>query len=366
MLPDSTSDQPRWGAALADVRCWCALWLWLTITSLVRAEVLDLASSSNEDLKLTGSGLRPFQLAVVINEADPYSVLTGEYYARERRLPAENIIRVRFERPGETLGPESFTAVRAEVAKQTPGHVQAYALAWTFPYRVGCMSMTSAFAFGFDEAYCAQGCNPTRINRYFNANSSEPYRDYGIRPSMMLAANSLQDAKRLIKRGLRADGSFPTGTAYLIKSSDPARGVRAALYPEVLRRLSSRFIIREAAEPIQDVNDVMFYFIGMSGVPRINRNRFLPGAVADHLTSFGGLLQGSQQMNVLRWLKAGATASFGTVVEPCNFIDKFPHPGVLMSHYLDGDSVIEAYWKSVRTPGQGLFVGEPLAKPFGL
>jgi xylose isomerase len=27
--------------------------------------------------------------------------------------------------------------------------------------------------------------------------------------------------------------------------------------------------------------------------------------------------------------------------------------------------LIEAYWKSVAWPGQGLFVGEPLARPWG-
>ena len=37
---------------------------------------------------------------------------------------------------------------------------------------------------------------------------------------------------------------------------------------------------------------------------------------------------------------------------------------VLLPHYFRGETVIEAYWKSVRMPGQGLFVGEPLARPY--
>ncbi|MFM9916328.1 MAG: hypothetical protein ACKVOX_11015, partial [Rhizobacter sp.] len=44
--------------------------------------------------------------------------------------------------------------------------------------------------------------------------------------------------------------------------------------------------------------------------------------------------------------------------------EKFPEIGVLMGHYLGGETLIEAYWKSVRMPGQGVFVGEPLARPF--
>jgi hypothetical protein len=52
------------------------------------------------------------------------------------------------------------------------------------------------------------------------------------------------------------------------------------------------------------------------------------------------------------------------VVEPCNYPAKFPVPAIVMAHYLQGETLIEAYWKSVQMPGQGLFIGEPLARPF--
>lgn len=29
------------------------------------------------------------------------------------------------------------------------------------------------------------------------------------------------------------------------------------------------------------------------------------------------------------------------------------------------EMLIEAYWKSVAMPGQGIFIGEPLANPYG-
>jgi hypothetical protein len=69
-------------------------------------------------------------------------------------------------------------------------------------------------------------------------------------------------------------------------------------------------------------------------------------------------------MSSLRWLEAGATGSYGAVVEPCNYPAKFPVPAVVMAHYLQGETLIEAYWKSVQMPGQGIFIGEPLARPF--
>jgi hypothetical protein len=53
------------------------------------------------------------------------------------------------------------------------------------------------------------------------------------------------------------------------------------------------------------------------------------------------------------------------VVEPRNFPSKFPDPGVLIAAYVNGATLVEAYWKSVEMPGQGIFIGEPLARPFG-
>jgi uncharacterized protein (TIGR03790 family) len=111
---------------------------------------------------------------------------------------------------------------------------------------------------------------------------------------------------------------------------------------------------------------VMFYFTGLTHVKAIGSNRYLPGAIADHLTSSGGKLFGSRQMSILRWLDAGATASYGTVVEPCAFTQKFPNPGIVIERYLNGESLIEAYWKSVAWPGQGVFVGEPMAAPYAV
>ncbi|OHE57407.1 MAG: hypothetical protein A2X71_08180 [Thiobacillus sp. GWE1_62_9] len=118
------------------------------------------------------------------------------------------------------------------------------------------------------------------------------------------------------------------------------------------------------ANALENKADVMFYFTGLTHVPALDRNTFLPGAVGDHLTSAGGVLFGGSQMSSLAWLQAGATGSYGAVVEPCNFPAKFPVPAIVMAHYLQGETLIEAYWKSVQMPGQGLFIGEPLARPF--
>jgi len=108
----------------------------------------------------------------------------------------------------------------------------------------------------------------------------------------------------------------------------------------------------------------MVYQTGQLQVPYLESLTFMPGALADHLTSSGGDLLGTAQMSSLRWLEAGATASYGTVSEPCNYWQKFPHPAILLNTYLSGASAIESYWKSVAWPAQGLIIGEPLAAPY--
>ncbi len=310
--------------------------------------------------------LGPRNLAVIVNDADPLSIRIGEYYQAMRHIPNANIIHIRFT-PGEAvMPPAQFRALKVRVDALTPHNVQAYALTWTEPYRVGCMSITTAFAAGFHLAYCASDCRPTKYDPYFDSPSHAPYTDFGIRPTMALAGTSFQQVKRLIDRGVASDGTFPHGTGYLLSTSDRTRNVRATMYPEIVAELGKTIRLRIVhANFIANKKNVLFYFTGIARVQALRTNHFLPGAIADHLTSFGGQLLGSSQMSSLAWLKAGATGSYGTVVEPCNLIDKFPSPGVLMRYYLEGESLIEAYWKSVAMPGQGIFIGEPLAAPYG-
>jgi len=306
------------------------------------------------------------QLALVVNTADPLSVAIGEYYAERRAIGFQNVIRVSIPPGRAALTRQEFEKLKRVVDARTNPRVQAYALAWALPYRVECMSITSAFAYGYDDALCSQGCKPTRPSRYFNSKTREPYADLGLRPAMALAARTLGEAKALIDRGVAADRTRPPGTAYLVSTSDELRNVRSRGYPLAVKAAGERFEVRTVhADALTYRTDVLFYFTGAARVP-LDTVRFVPGAMADHLTSSGGVLDAGEggQMSALAWLEAGATASYGTVVEPCNLPQKFPHPAVAIAHYLAGETAIEAYWKSVRMPGQGIFVGEPLAAPF--
>lgn len=289
----------------------------------------------------------------------------GDYYIARRGIPPGNVVHLQLGSPRRVLAPEKFERARGDLLVRMPMHVQALLLTWTYPYRVGCMSVTSAFAFGYARRHCAEGCRPTAPNPYFDAPSTRPWDDFRVRPTMLLAARSVASGKALVDRGLASDGSAPAGRAYLVITSDRARNSRAPRFPLVRAALGDRVaveLLRTAGLYARE--DVLFYFTGTPRVPHLETLRFRPGALADHLTSAGGRLEGDGQMPALDWLEAGATASYGTVVEPCNFPQKFPDPLIAMRRYLDGETALEAYWKSVVWPGQGLFIGEPLARPW--
>jgi uncharacterized protein (TIGR03790 family) len=317
-------------------------------------------------LSLPAYRLQANELAVIVNDADPLSVQIGAYYMKARHLPVDNLLHVSFPPGRAGMAAADFNRLRRTIEQATPANIQAYAITWVAPYRVGCMSITSALTFGFDKSWCsAHRCAPTRHSPYFGYRGAAPYRDLGIRPTMSIAAASLADARALIDRGVAADASLPPGTAYLVSTNDKARNVRSVWYPRIVDAMQG-WIDTQVVETdaLRDRHDVLFYFTGKIRVNGLDTLTFRPGAVADHLTSAGGQLTGTGQMSALRWLQAGATGSFGTVVEPCNLLGKFPNPGVLIDSYTAGSTLIEAYWKSVQQPGEGIFIGEPLAAPF--
>ena len=90
-------------------------------------------------MELPKTGLVPEELAVVVNDNDPMSASIAEYYRERRRVPSRNILHVRFPTNGPNLPRNAFKQIRESVMEQTGPNIQAYALAWTRPYRVDCI-----------------------------------------------------------------------------------------------------------------------------------------------------------------------------------------------------------------------------------
>jgi uncharacterized protein (TIGR03790 family) len=363
-----------------------------TISALATALSSALSSahaSPQPTLSLPRASLAPADLAVLVAQGDALSEAVALAYQKARGIPAANIIRLAVRTGSDSISDSDFASLKAEIDARLPAGVQASLVTWTQPSRVvgtspaaasgaapgaGCaMGITSALAFGYSPALCG-GCNRTQASAYYDTDTTRPHTDLRIRPAMMLGAPTLEAAQALIARGLAAEGTAPTGTGWLLRTADAARSVRWPDYPALPAAwatppgLALRFLDASAGTSPQELSgqtDLLFYFTGAVKLAQLESNRFLPGAVADHLTSNGGQLGGSHgQMLATAWLAAGATASYGTVEEPCNHPEKFPRASVLIEHYLRGATVIEAYWKSVAWPGQGLFLGDPLARPW--
>jgi uncharacterized protein (TIGR03790 family) len=309
-------------------------------------------------------------IGLIVNGADPDSVALGRHYAQLRGLAPDQVLEVTLPVRAE-LEPAELEALRERIDAHFGHRAQALALAWTRPYAVRCNSLTGALSLGFDGALCERTCGRSRPNPVLNSASTRPLRDHGVRLSMLLAAPDLPQALALVDRGVAADGTLglrgaPPAAVLLATSGDRARNVRAALYPPPGRVGAAGLDVQVLPlEALAGRQGVVMVSGGAARVPQAASLGFVPGALADHLTSFGGRLDGrGAQMTVLEWIAAGATASHGTVSEPCNHLQKFPHPQLLLLHYVQGATAIEAYWRSVAWPQQGLFVGEPLAAPY--
>jgi uncharacterized protein (TIGR03790 family) len=310
-------------------------------------------------------------IGLIINTADPYSVAVGAYYQQRRALAPRQVLRVELPLRRQ-LEPADFAALQGRIAEYFGPETHALALAWVTPYAVQCNALTGALALGFDPALCSNSCRRSRPSPLFNSSSARPWRDHHTRLAMQLAAPSAEAARQLIDRGVAADATLgrrggSTVQAEFLVTADVARNVRALLYPAaaMMRRTGVAIEVRDA-DSAGSVAPVLLLQTGQAQIGELMRQRWVNGALADHLTSYGGQLDApaGSQSTAMDWIAGGATASHGTASEPCAHLQKFPHPQVLLGHYLQGATAIEAYWKSVAWPQQSVFIGEPLSAPF--
>jgi uncharacterized protein (TIGR03790 family) len=332
-------------------------------------------------LTLPASGLSAADLGVIVAEGDAVSEAMAAAYVAARGVPAANVIRVKVNTAVASLSAADFLLLKSDIDARLPASVQATLLAWAAPSRVtgACsMGITSAMALGYDTRWCnpnpsTDTCAATAASPLFDRETRRPQADVQVRPSMLLGTGTLAAAQALIGRGVASDATRPVGEGWLVRTNDSARSVRWTDFQPLPAAWSGALLLNyvdnssgvAAANSLVGKTDVLFYLTGLTQVANLSTLQFRPGALADALTSVGGLLPGGGgQMPITAWLDAGATASYGTVEEPCNHTQKFSRAPALIDHYWRGATAIEAYWKSVEWPGQGLFIGEPLAQPF--
>jgi uncharacterized protein (TIGR03790 family) len=180
--------------------------------------------------------------------------------------------------------------------------------------------------------------------------------------------NSVDEVIAYLRRAALADGSQPPGTIYLMKMEGEVRSsTRHGLFPQVAAALDQegvKALMLDGALP-SSRRDIMGVTFGRSDFDwgKVNCT-ILPGAICEHLTSFGGDLRSNvHQTPLSEHLRNGAAGSSGTVAEPYALLPKFPHPWIHV-HYARGATLAEAFYQSVASPYQLLVVGDPLCRPW--
>lgn len=188
-------------------------------------------------------------------------------------------------------------------------------------------------------------------------------------PAMMLGfagahGNTRAEIDACLRRGAESDGTTPAGTVCLITNGDVRTRSRAWQFPPTVIELREAHVAAVITNtlPAGD-RPIAGILHGLADIDLDRPLRIEPGCMAEHLTSFGAVFEHGSQTKLTAWLRAGATASCGTVVEPMAIWMKFPHARYFV-HAAAGATVMESFYLSIKCPLQALPVGEPLAAPW--
>ncbi|MBK8978404.1 MAG: TIGR03790 family protein [Planctomycetes bacterium] len=176
-----------------------------------------------------------------------------------------------------------------------------------------------------------------------------------------------------LARAAAADGTRPSGTFCFMANDDVRAATRAPMFDRTvaaLRALGLGAEVLTKGTGDQDGvlprgrTDVLGVCAGIASFDWSTcGSTFAPGALAEHLTSFGAHFGTAGQTKCVKFLEAGAAGTCGTVAEPYAVPHKFPAPWMHV-HYARGCAFAEALYQSVAGPYQLLVLGDPLARPF--
>lgn len=367
------------------------------------------------------AGGGPENVLLLVNAASEDSRTVANHYVKLRGIPASNVVVLSDITSDESIGVEDFRtkilvpALREMAARGIGGQIDYIVYSVDFPTQVdltGDGRPAGLPATGKLDPFAPKGSLNsmtylwqlvmTKDSRYVGNNTNRYWRHPQNRPALatqgfgawrgwddngaalaeggmhyylstMLGVtgrrgNTPAEIVAYLDAAAKADGTQPKGTIYYVQSEDKARsGPRHGLYDAAVKelgRLDVRGEVLRGQMPMgkADVQGVMM------GVGKFDwstsGSRIMPGAICDHLTSFGGVFSGGgSQTPLTAYLKYGAAGACGAVVEPLNIAAKFPHPSI-HAHYAEGCSLAEAFYQSIGWVYQIAIVGDPLCQPW--
>lgn len=314
-------------------------------------------------------------VVVVVNQNSSNSVALGNYYCERRNVPPENVVRINYPVPNTSWNTNAFQLnlvnplLAMLAARQLTNQVDYIVLSMDIPFQVadgqGAFNGTTSTLF-----YDFRTESKSLVNSYAASEQSfakaKPVGAPGYSfLATMITADTLDQAKHIVDQGVASDGTFPRQRVVLAKSSDQIRNLRYVNFDNAIfnTQLTSNYtVVRTNMDSPVGLSGLFGFQTGLYQFT-ISPNTFIPGAMADSLTSYAGVIFGyNDQTTLLAFIGAGASGSYGCVTEPGATGDKFPQP---MNYFYQarGFSLAECYYQSLNLPYEGLIVGEPLAAP---
>jgi uncharacterized protein (TIGR03790 family) len=327
-------------------------------------------------LQAGGSGLNT---VVVVNQNSSNSCELGNYYCQYRQVPPENVLRINWP-GGNTLWTSNDfqTNLAAPLlnmlaTRQLTNQIQYVVLSMDIPFQTSFGSTvngtTTALFYGLR---LGNGSDSLGVTNSYAASEgvfsqAKPVGAAGYSfLATMITADSLVRAEQLVTQGVAGDCTHPPQPVVLAKSPDPLRNIRYPYFDNAIFNinvLEVSAILRTNENSVWWPSGCLGFETGLAQF-NVSPGLFVPGAIADSLTSYGGVIFGpNSQTNLLNFINAGATGSYGTVAEPGADTQKFPNPQVYF-YQARGFNLAESYYQSINVPYLGLIVGEPLAAPF--
>ena len=344
------------------------------------------------------AGLAAHEVLLLVNRQSPRSLEVANHFVHVRHVPPRNVIYLDLPEhvlePEAEIAPDEFTRyiwepVQDVIAERAlDDHVLAWIYSVDFPVRITTDPPLSLMGMTFlrnrfprDPELVDKGRYPSRL--YAGPDEEDGDRVEGgslVRypnalgpampvPSMMLGftgsrGTDTETVIRTLRYGQAADRSMPRGTVYWFEGEDIRASIREWQFSDTqpeLNRLGVRTTVL-SGEP-DNLAGIIGLQMGSQYVYAETAGRHLPGSMAEHLTSHAASFHLPFQTKLTDWIRAGATASAGTVTEPYSIWTKFP-TARFFAHYARGHTMLESFYLALRSPLQILLVGEPLARPW--
>jgi hypothetical protein len=339
----------------------------------------------------------PHEVLVLANARETESLAVARAYTRLRNIPSVNLLELDLGDSVQgdyvSMSPEAFTtriwapAQAAMRDRGIDGHILAWAYSTHFPFRIDSAPVVSLQGLTFVRNHMpspADISGGTYASPLFAGPDKPGGQGFGPQsldsarlllrgdmplPSMTLGytgprGNTAAEVIAMLERGAASDGTRPDGTVYFVTGDDIRAKTRAWQFGPAaasLRQMGVKAVVTNGFPSEADA--ILGIMAGAPTVEPAAAGRYLPGAMADHLTSLAAVFDQASQTKLSRWIASGATGSAGAVCEPMSYWTKFPHAR-FFNHYRMGCTMIESFYQSIRSPLQLMIIGEPLAAPW--